>query len=317
MTTLKFWLRLASFAATLALATGCSGASTPAPAAGVQPAASWMAPDAKKSALLYVSDLGTNDVYVLSYPKGKLEGTISGFGAVHGGCVDAQSDVFITDGHDSKIEEFAHGGTTPIATLDDTGYGPVGCSIDPKTGDLAVANISPVYGSTSGNIAIYKNASGTGKFYTDSSVYLYYDCSYDGKGNLYVSGSDMNGNFKLAELPRNGTTFTNIAVHQQIYVPGGVKWDGKYLAVEDQGAGYRGSTIYRFSVSGSSATKVGATSLSGSSDVLQFSIYHHRVIGGNIGSSPNVMYWQYPSGTATKTLTGFTEPDGVAVSPGV
>jgi hypothetical protein len=35
---------------------------------------SWMAPDATKNHLLYISDLGTNDVYVYSYPKGGVKG---------------------------------------------------------------------------------------------------------------------------------------------------------------------------------------------------------------------------------------------------
>ena len=42
---------------------------------------SWMAPDAKKHDLLYVSDsfpYGSNDVYVYSYPKGKLKGQADG-----------------------------------------------------------------------------------------------------------------------------------------------------------------------------------------------------------------------------------------------
>lgn len=185
-----------------------------------------------------------------------------------------------------------------------------------KIGDLAVANISAVYGSISGNVAIYSHATGTPTDYTDLSIYIYYDCVYDGKGNLYVTGADQNGNFKFAELRRGHKMFENIAVQQQIFVPGGVQWDGKYVDVEDQGAGYHGSTVYQLSVSGSTATKVGTIALSGSTDVLQFRLYRHKIIGGNIGTAPNVMFWTYPGGTALKTLTGFTEPDGVTVSPG-
>src|SRR5271165_6576810 len=39
---------------------------------------SWMAPDAMKNDLLYISDVGTDDVYVYSYPKAKLVGTLTG-----------------------------------------------------------------------------------------------------------------------------------------------------------------------------------------------------------------------------------------------
>jgi hypothetical protein len=308
---------LALGAAASALFSGCAGTAMQASPAGVQTGAarSWMAPDAKKGDLLYVSDLGNDLVDVYSYPHGKLKGTLSGFQAVHSGCVDAAGDVFITSSHNSEILEFAHGGTKPIETLEDGGYGPVGCSVDPANGNLAVANLTPVYGSGGGGIAIYKHAKGKPKEYSDPNIFFYYDCAYDNAGNLYVTGSDMHGFFKFAEIPSGTTSFTDITLNQTINVPGGVQWDGKYVAVEDQGAGYHGSTIYQVSVSGSAGTVVGTTSLGGSSDVIQFWIQGKKVIGPNTGSSPNVMFWKYPAGsTAIKTITGFEEPVGVTVS---
>jgi hypothetical protein len=272
-----------------------------------------MAPDAKHRDLLYVSDLGTELVDVYSYPEGKLKGTLSGFQAVHGGCVDAQGNVFITSSE--RIYEFAHGGSKPIRTLIDAGYGPTGCSVDPTSGTLAVANIGPISGSAGGNIAFYKHAKGRAGMHSDPSIFLYYDCAYDGHGNLYVTGGDMHGFFTFAEVAAGGVSFANITLDQSINVPGGVQWDGKHVAVEDQGAGYRGSTVYRFAITGSSGTKVGTTNLGGSSDVIQFWLDGKKLIGPNIGSAPNVMFWKYPAGgSALKTITGFTEPVGVTVS---
>ena len=40
---------------------------------------SWISPDAKKIPLLYVSDLGTGDVYIYAYRTGVLKGTLTGF----------------------------------------------------------------------------------------------------------------------------------------------------------------------------------------------------------------------------------------------
>lgn len=305
--------------AALTLAAGCNGAGVAPQTAAAQQRAfaptprGWMAPDAKHRDLLYVSDLGTELVDVYSYPEGKLKGTLSGFKAVHGGCVDAKGDVFITSSE--RIYEFAHGGSKPIRTLIDAGYGPTGCSVDPTTGTLAVANIGPISGSSGGNIAFYKHAKGTPAMHSDSAIFFDYDCAYDGHGNLYVTGGDVHGFFAFAEVAAGGASFANITLDQSIDVPGGVQWDGKHVAVEDQGAGYRGSTVYRFVISGSSGTKVGTTVLGGSSDVIQFWLDGKKLIGPNIGSSPNVMFWKYPAGrSALKTITGFTEPVGVTVS---
>ncbi len=59
---------------------------------------------------------------------------------------------------------------------------------------------------------------------------------------------------------------------ETIYLPGGVQWDGKYLAVGDQVAVKHNftSTIYQFSISGSIGTTVNTMVLTGSSEVAQF-----------------------------------------------
>jgi hypothetical protein len=92
---------------------------------------SWMA-SGKHRTLIYISDDGTNDVYAYT-PKGKLVGTLTGFNSPAGECVDTAGDVFIVNSNTSQILEYAHGGTTPIATLSDPGYYPNGCAYDPTT----------------------------------------------------------------------------------------------------------------------------------------------------------------------------------------
>ena len=122
---------------------GCSGAA-PSGGPGLLPqrvAAS--APAPAGGALLYVTDTVTSDVYVFSYPKGKLKQTLTGFTDPAGECADAQGNVFISNTGGSNIVEYAHGGTTPIATLKDPGFFPIGCSVNPLTGDLAVTNFPP------------------------------------------------------------------------------------------------------------------------------------------------------------------------------
>ncbi len=79
-----------------------------------------MLPEARGESLAYVSDSGTTGlVYVFSYPTGKRVGTLTGFYFPTGECVDKHGDVWVLNMSPEVIVEYAHGGTSPIATLDD------------------------------------------------------------------------------------------------------------------------------------------------------------------------------------------------------
>lgn len=110
-------------AAAAALLAGCehTGVQTLPNFAQPDGGRSWMAADAARSDLMYVTNLGTNQVNVYSYPQGIPKGTITTAGP-HGMCTDKAGDVFVADNIRGKIVEFAHGGTSPIRTLDDSGY---------------------------------------------------------------------------------------------------------------------------------------------------------------------------------------------------
>lgn len=305
--------------------TACSGsvppqANVPALApdrATIDRSPSWMAPDAKKHDLLYISDEGTNDVYVYSYPAGTLKGTLTGFDEPYGMCTDKAGNVFVTNTEKSEILEYKRGAKKPIATLSDTGYYPVDCSVDPTTGNLAVTNFQAL-GSKPGDVAIYAGATGTPTTYSDSSIPLYEFCSYDDKGNLFIDGYNSTGGFAFAELPAGSSGFTNISINATIYQPGGVQWDGKYVAVGDQYYGNGpASAIYRVRVSGSSGTVVGTTLLKQGTDevqVVQFWKRGTKVIGGNVDAQ-SADIWKYPAGgNAGKIITGLKIPYGATVS---
>jgi hypothetical protein len=132
-----------------ALLSACGASQPPIGAPGAMPQSlgtsthlmrrpSWMAPDATRKNLLYISDVGTNDVYVYESLSLKLAGTLTGFSEPQGECSDAAGNVWITNTNMSQIIEYAHGGTTPIATLSDPYEFPVGCAVDPRSGNLAV-----------------------------------------------------------------------------------------------------------------------------------------------------------------------------------
>src|SRR5580700_3757619 len=70
--------------------TGGSGAV--ARVKGLRPRASWVLPEARSQNLLYVSG-NSGYVYIFSFPKGKLVGTLTGFQEVAGVCADAAGNV--------------------------------------------------------------------------------------------------------------------------------------------------------------------------------------------------------------------------------
>jgi hypothetical protein len=289
---------------------------------------SWILPEAKNKDLLYISDLIAQVVDIYTYRGHKLVGTLTGFFNPEGLCVDKAGDVYVTnDTSDGvhQISEYAHGSTTVLRTINDPDGRANGCSVDPKTGNLAVADF---WGATDreGNVAVYANASGTPTTYSNPNIYYYYYCGYDNRGNLFVDGETSGSVFGLGELRKGGNTLDFINVDQTIYLPGGVQWDGKYLAVGDQVAVKHSftSTIYDFAISGSSATTVNTMVLTGSNQVAQFWIPFVDTGGkhgeGKLLIGPNqdgadTLIWDYPSGgSPIQTISGETDPIGATVS---
>ena len=146
-------------------------------------------------------------------------------------------DVFIPDGGTSQIFEYAHGGTSPIATLHDTGHTPRACSVDGVTGDLAVVDS----GSGTGDVAIYRNASGNPTRHINTHFTTYEFCGYDDAGNLFVDGTNHLEHFLFAEIPKGSRFLTVIDLGGHVLKPSAVQWDGKYMAVGDE----VGNMVYR------------------------------------------------------------------------
>jgi hypothetical protein len=275
---------------------------------------SWMLPQAKDEDLLYVSNVYTITVY--SYPKGKLVGTLSDFEKPYGECVDAKGNVWITDSSFGRIYEYPHGGTKPIHTLTDPEYVPYGCAVDPTTGDLAVANYSDV-SAREGDVAVYRKAKGTPKSYIGYDFYYYYDCGYDAQGNLYVDGlfGSYGDGFEFGELAKGGAEIKDILLPNSIRYPGGIEWDGNYVAVGDNA----GEAIYQYTFSHGEATLEGTTTLTGAGNVGQFGIVGSTVVTPNqffSTSNSGVLYYPYPAGGAsTQTITkGVFYPYSAVVS---
>jgi hypothetical protein len=266
--------------------------------------ASWMDLDAKKSILLYGAAFSTNDVDVYTYPKGKLVGTLTGFNEPQGECVDHAGNVFVANTGTSQIIEYAHGGTSPIATLNDPNQYPVSCSVDPSTGDLGVTNILSTSGGP-GSVSIYKKARGTPKTYSDSNFARMDFLGYDNSGNLFVDGSNSSASFRYAELPKGSKTFIDITLEKTIGFPGDIQYDGTYTAIGDQG----NANVYQTS----GGTVVGTTTLGGAQQVGTFFILGDKILCPE-SCNGDVAIYAYPAGGAPiKTLKLADGAPGVVV----
>jgi len=290
---------------------GCAGHETgssgPIPVA-IQPAVhqnhrgSWMKTEGKSQTLLYISDTVNHDVNVYTYPGLKYAGQLTGFSFPEGECADKAGNVWITDGG-GAVYEYAHGGTNPIATLTSNMYVPQGCAVDPKTGNLAVAN---------GNVEVLVFQGGTGflTIYRDFNYSQTTSLAYDDHSNLFAVGSDQSTFFHYAELPAGGEAFTDITLNgfPTMQGSGGVQWDGTYMVVGDSQ-----QTLYR--VQGSNV--VGATALTATC-AFAFDIIASKgtVIAPDQCGSNLVGVYPYPAGgSPIKAVTsGMTTPFGVALS---
>jgi hypothetical protein len=315
-----------------AVAFGANSAAQPSPYAGRSDAIepnpdmkkSWMSPQATNDDLLYISNTDDQTVSAYSFTKRKLLGTLTGFEQPYSLCVDAEQNVYVTNDYRLEMIEFAHGGAKPIKYLGDPDGYPIGCAVDPTTGDLAVTNLTGFAirhnVHVAGEVLIYKHAKGVPIRYFDPNISYYYFAAYDDQGNLFVDGDTCCG-VGVAELVRGARKFTDLMLDQSIQFPGAVQWDGKRLAVGDQDA----SVIYRFAISGSTGHLTSTVPLGGAIDVFQFWLPRlnggtrdDRVVGADHGSKyyiGDIGFWKYPQGgSPVGTIGNIQGASGAVVS---
>lgn len=296
-----------------ALLGGCGGSQPPIspPGAGVQTAAiathaahghSWilpeakgddlLLPEAKTGDLLYVAG-GCGSTCIVAYPSGELVGSTSGLGTF-GACGDGKGNVFIADG--AAIDEYAHGGTTPINTFALPGRA-YSCGVDPQSGNLAVA-----YVDLSGNsgVAVFPNAQESPSYYPADFLPVY--CGYDNNGNLFITGEGEHGDPAMAEFAKGSQSLSPVSISPSPNgFAGQVQWDGKHLTLEVIGV-KKGVVLERLKVSGSTATVIGTTKVKGVTRTAEASWIQGDLIFipyGVFGEGPyanKIGVWKYPRG---------------------
>jgi hypothetical protein len=198
-----------------------------------------------------------------------------------------------------------------------------GCSVDPTTRNLAVTYDA----SSGGRVAVFANARGKPTTY-NPSLYGASFCGYDSDGDLFVDGFSESIPFVLTELAQGRKDFQTLDVKPAIHrLPGQVQWDGDYITVEGT-LPQSDPEIYRLTVSGSRATIVGTTKISGvalggSQSWIQGSTllvpFGSRNKHGIQGKAATIGLWMYPAGgSPLRLVKHFGDkhafPNGVTVS---
>jgi len=320
----------------VALLAGCGGSQPPIGAPGAMPQSraiathaarggSWMLPEVRRAKeLLYISDQATDYVYVYDYKTRRLLGRLHGFYKPAGQCVDSKGDVWITDSTAEAAVEYAHGAKRHMNRIRTLGLAN-SCSIDPTSGNLAVSNaITPRGGS---NIEVF-SFTGKRKVYSNSACQGIVQVGYDNNGDLYVSASSQESSAYVCELPHGAGRLVTVSIDKSIVRPGGVMWDGKYIAFTDSLYAFDYTAIYQAQPTSSGGLKVvGETDFKGCDGGLTF-ITQPFIVGskntpsndqqGNAVVASNELcgfgstgyefsYWAYPEG-GDPTHTLFDAP---------
>jgi len=288
-----------------------------APARHPDRSRSWILPGAAKQWLIYAPDnsAGAIDIYNYRVKRSKRYGRITGLSTPYGACVDGAGDVYVVDSSTSEVYEYAHGGIAPIATATTNYSVPLGCSVDPTSGNVAVSTFNGPGSSGAGGVDIFAGGlSGSQTVYTNANLYHLYPPAYDPQGNLFVQGTDYSGASVFAELPAGKAQFT-VLTGLTIAFPGSVQWDGSYLAVTDQDYNYGYTTmIYRVTVSGSQVTVVRSTQLTDNCyPYRNWMVAVQPFISGSTGKQNAVVahnlncpgregFWNYTAGGLAKRL---------------
>lgn len=261
--------------------------------------------------LLYV--LTGKNVTVVSISTWQIIGSIAGYEA-GGICSDPTTgDIFLPQ-DDDTILEYAHGGTTPIATLN----GPKGyhdlqeCAVDPTTHNLATTSqFGPSEGSNS-VIIVFPGEQNSPMVYQKKKIHTLVEGAYDDLGNFYVDAINDNGKFFIGELKAGQSQISLIRLKAS-HTVAKLQWDGTYLvgAVPNQGLG---SIAYQLQISGGAATVAGTVrfSKSGLSGFWISSGTYYQAFG-KVPHRKNEALgaWPYPKGgKASATLYGIVHGNG-------
>jgi hypothetical protein len=303
-----------------ALLAGCGGSQSQVAPSGVMPtrlnSTQRQAHQMSSSSgdLLYIQT-GQN-IVIVSITAWQIVGSIAGNGNIGDVCSDPYTgDVFVPQ--NDTVLEYAHGGTTPIATLHaPKGYTALrGCSVDPTTQNLAMTSGLPYHGSPA--IIVFPGEQDDPMIYRKKKLSTLGATAYDSVGNLYLDVYDGRGKFFIGEIKAGQNQFNLIRPRAGLVV-GKMQWDGTYLVGQVPREQGLGSTVYQLHIVGNRATVVNAIRFAKAAPISGFWISGGTLFQG-FGKVPHrkneaLGAWQYPSGGKPyKTLYGIVHGKNILI----
>jgi hypothetical protein len=311
---------------------GCGGAVGPSVGLGSQGVPMGASRGSYAGNLLYVAHTDNFSdqhgvVSILTLPDGKLFASIK-VGPLSGMCSDTSGNVWLVvwkaHPHGWVLDEYAHGGTTPIAEIRMlSGQYGLGCAVDPENGELAVMNPGSGSNGFNGSIDVW-GAGYKGKPAVYDAPFVPENGGYDDRGNLFFdgkpAGSDIKGQF--GELAKGSGAVVSIKIDRHTALPGGVQWDGQYFAF--QTGGYQlymkgPPRIYRIEISGKTGRVVGAVIPSQPElrGTAWFALDGDSVVSMAAPHGLELDLWPYPpGGPHTAEIGRFRNIRGLTISAG-
>jgi hypothetical protein len=175
--------------------------------------------------------------------------------------------------------------------------------------DLAV--VAPDYEAPYGDLVIYNGGKGKPHYYRTRVEAE--SCTYDSRGNLFVTGGLNTYSAGIDWLKKGSAKFVKFRLSPFAYPHYGVRWDGHQHLVIARSP----DDFYQYAVKHGIGEQLRNFRLSrGGVRVSFFWIAGSTLVGSNDGysSDDEVDYWRYPGGKLRKRIIVSTSRAGVTVS---
>jgi hypothetical protein len=288
--------------------------------------------NAKGGASIIVSDASDNVVDIFNAAR-KQTAQLTGFSQPQGLALDKAGNLYVADTGNSRIQVYAAGFKGTPTTINDPGEAPASVAIDSK-GNLGVANIVTTSNGP-GSVSFFNKGGSLLTTLSNANFAKVIFDAFDGKGNLYIDGTNASGAFVAGEVVGgvSAKAITILATGNSVGYPGGIAISatGK-IALDDQ----ENITIFTYNapVKGSLGMPIATTPLTGAGDPISFAFTrtnkHIWVADAARGlSSPSVSgepnkvlvssadKYRYSKGGATSKDIFFkhgAQPDGIVLT---